>query len=378
MQVFAGDKGRDDILSNLKYAFSGKDGAIFGKGGIFGKDGFGFNSGTMSTIGAGATMLGGFISDRFGGSAVGRRLGGALSYAGTGMSIGAMIGGPWGAVIGAGIGAIAGFFLAGGQRKKDEKTRNQAMGDALGAIDKLIAQVKSTPDFADWKGVVDQGAAVKQNYLDSMSQLRDNKTRSIALKDVSRIEAKLRELETIAKAKANKTKSRADALALDVPTFADGGSISAFAGKNYQNNPLGYITGPGSARSDSILARVSNGEYIFDAKTTRNIGINQLDALRASEGRLFRYMKEPLMKFADGGAIGNSSGLGMAGGFAGISVQVKNNITVNEAAGTVTVETETTKSNGLTTEKTVSTVVEDIRRKRQDSEIVKALKELNR
>ncbi|HRH43727.1 MAG TPA: transglycosylase SLT domain-containing protein, partial [Pyrinomonadaceae bacterium] len=50
MQVFAGDKGRQDLWSNAKNFFSGK------KGGIFGEEGFGNNVGTYSAIGGFAQL----------------------------------------------------------------------------------------------------------------------------------------------------------------------------------------------------------------------------------------------------------------------------------------------------------------------------------
>jgi len=40
----------------------------------------------------------------------------------------------------------------------------------------------------------------------------------------------------------------------------------------------GYITGPGTTTSDSIPARLSNGEYVLNAKTTKAIGKRTLDA----------------------------------------------------------------------------------------------------
>lgn len=347
-------------------------GKLLGKGGIFGEKGFGNNAGTYGTIGAGAGLLGGFISNQFGGSAIGRRIGGFLSGAGAGLSIGASIGGPLGAAIGAGIGGLIGLFTSGGQRKKDEKARTQSINDALAQIEKLTAQVNSDPDFTDWKGVVDQGSAIKQSYLDSVSQLKDNKTRNIAIKDVSRIETKLRELEAIAKAKAGKTKSRAEALQLDVPTFADGGHVSDFIGKNYQNNPLGYVSGPGSSRSDSILARISNGEYILDARTVKNIGTANLDALRATQGKL-KYMREPMANYADGGAVGSVDGMNVTSGGSGISVDVNCKTVIDIAAGTATTTSEVDVTTPYGSEKTVNTVVEDITRKGEGSEIYKAL-----
>lgn len=41
----------------------------------------------------------------------------------------------------------------------------------------------------------------------------------------------------------------------------------------------GHVRGPGSGARDSIIARISNGEYIFTAKAVRRLGIPLLNAL---------------------------------------------------------------------------------------------------
>jgi len=70
--------------------------------------------------------------------------------------------------------------------------------------------------------------------------------------------------------------------------FADGGRIPAFA----DGGPSGRIRGPGSGRSDSILARVSNGEYIINAAATaRHLPL--IEAINANR----------LPAFASGGPV---------------------------------------------------------------------------
>ena len=238
-----------------------------GKGGIFGSSGFGFNSGTISGLGGIEGLAGGLL-----GGTTGSVLMGAASGIGAASSLASIlgissIGGPVGLAIGAAIGGGIALFSAlfgkNKQRKADEKTRNQAMGDAFAAIDALLAQVNNDPDIMDAASVISQGQQIRDSYVSNMSQLKDKKTCGIALRDVSRIDEKLRALETLAKAKAAKNKGRAEALNLDVPTFADGGALSDFARKNFQDRPLGYVTGPGSARSDSILARFLTGNIFW-------------------------------------------------------------------------------------------------------------------
>jgi hypothetical protein len=69
--------------------------------------------------------------------------------------------------------------------------------------------------------------------------------------------------------------------------FADGGIVPAFAGG-------GVIHGPGTGRSDSILARVSAGEGILTAETVEHYGRGIVTALNTKR----------LPKFADGGLVG--------------------------------------------------------------------------
>lgn len=54
--------------------------------------------------------------------------------------------------------------------------------------------------------------------------------------------------------------------------LADGGSV----------RPRGFVSGKGTATSDSIPARLSNGEYVLPADTVRAVGVEALDALRES------------------------------------------------------------------------------------------------
>ncbi|HGB3471677.1 TPA: phage tail length tape measure family protein [Salmonella enterica subsp. diarizonae serovar 61:l,v:z35] len=55
----------------------------------------------------------------------------------------------------------------------------------------------------------------------------------------------------------------------------------------------GYIQGPGTATSDSIPARLSNGEYVIRAAAVSHYGVDFLHALNATR----------LQKFADGGLV---------------------------------------------------------------------------
>jgi len=60
----------------------------------------------------------------------------------------------------------------------------------------------------------------------------------------------------------------------------------------------GYISGPGTGTSDSILARLSNGEYVMNAATTKR-WLPFLETINANDGRL--------PAFASGGLVGPSN-----------------------------------------------------------------------
>lgn len=63
----------------------------------------------------------------------------------------------------------------------------------------------------------------------------------------------------------------------------------------------GYVTGPGTATSDSIPARLSAGEYVLRAEAVRRVGV---DFLHTLNGGLFapRWMG-PRLAFAEGGLV---------------------------------------------------------------------------
>ena len=68
----------------------------------------------------------------------------------------------------------------------------------------------------------------------------------------------------------------------------------------------GYISGPGSGTSDSILARLSNGEFVLNAGSVRRLGIGYLRALNTfADGGLVGM---PPIRFAEGGLMGAGGG----------------------------------------------------------------------
>jgi hypothetical protein len=71
--------------------------------------------------------------------------------------------------------------------------------------------------------------------------------------------------------------------------FSNGGAVKGFASG-------GLINGPGSSTSDSILARLSKGEYIMNAATVSKFGTSFFDNINSGM----------LPKFNRGGAVGSN------------------------------------------------------------------------
>ena len=197
------------------------------------------------------------------------------------------------------------FWGRNSRRRKEEKLREKAIGDAFKGLDKLIEQVRN--DQIDGNQAIEQAETIKQQFIDSANQLKDKKTRTHALKDVARIDAKISELKT-AVASQNARRQR---LELYAPTFADGGSLSKFANDNFRHNPLGYQRGGQKlgyfpASKEYAIYNERGSEYIFDAETTRNVGTDKLDLIRHTKGQalnsmLFRW--NDVQHKADGGSL---------------------------------------------------------------------------
>lgn len=75
--------------------------------------------------------------------------------------------------------------------------------------------------------------------------------------------------------------------------------------KSYQTG--GNVRGPGTGTSDSIIARISNGEYVLPKESVDMVGLSNLEALRQA-GLQARQGLPPPPGYADGGMVGNSYG----------------------------------------------------------------------
>ena len=67
----------------------------------------------------------------------------------------------------------------------------------------------------------------------------------------------------------------------------------------------GYVTGPGTATSDSIPARLSAGEYVLRAEAVRRVGVDFLHALNGGlrSGFSAPHWSGPRLAFAEGGLV---------------------------------------------------------------------------
>ena len=94
----------------------------------------------------------------------------------------------------------------------------------------------------------------------------------------------------------------------------------------------GYITGPGTGTSDSIPARLSNGEFVIRSEAVKRYGTNFLNAV--NDGTFARiHTKVP--RFAEGGLVKeatNNVGNNMARSMGGVIGQhISNTATFNVA-----------------------------------------------
>lgn len=225
-------------------------------------------SGSLGAFGAALPLLGATLGAQLGGSSITGNILGALGGAAGGVAALGLTGGLTGllglggALTATGIGIVAAPLLLLGayflgrnkQRRADEIKRTEIINDAFKQLDNLLNDVKS--DKIDGASALSQADQIRQSYLDQVGQLKDKKTRNIAIKDVSRLDAKISELKAAATNQVER-KARLEKL---VPTFADGGMVSNFARKN--NLFSGLVPGKYDRRDDKLIA-VSGREVVL-------------------------------------------------------------------------------------------------------------------
>lgn len=65
----------------------------------------------------------------------------------------------------------------------------------------------------------------------------------------------------------------------------------------------GYVSGAGTSTSDSIPARLSNGEYVIKASAVKNLGVDFLDRLNNSSSSFKGSGRLPKFRYAEGGYV---------------------------------------------------------------------------
>lgn len=151
------------------------------------------------------------------------------------------------------IGAFA--FSRNAARRHDERSRNQSMVDSLGQLNQILAAVKS--DRMDGGQAIAAAVQVRAQYLASVGELKDKKTREIALKDVSRLDLIIGQIRT----EADRQLKRKEIDQKLVPEFNTGGVFKSdfFIPRAAR----GLFELPGTFdRQDDLVMRVSRGETV--------------------------------------------------------------------------------------------------------------------
>lgn len=331
---------------------------------------FGGAGGIGGALAAAAPLLGGVLGASVGGGSVlGQILGGTAGVLGGLLAPGipSLLSG---AASLTALGAVAlplipalligAYFLGRNKkRRKNEEIRNQLMLDAFSELDKLIKDVQS--DKVDGASALSRADEIRANYLTEAAKISDGKTRRIALADVHRIDAKI----SILRSAVSDQAQRRERLAVLVPTFAGGGPVY----------------GRGTETSDSIPAYLSKGEYVLDAKTTRNIGVRNLNLIRKDRGRTIgRALSVTAVQMAEGGpVVSGLANTNMGGGGFSLSgmtvhVHVNNNIgeePIKEIVGAYLVGPDGKQHS-------IKAVVSDMKENRRDSAVFQTMENVRR
>lgn len=189
-----------------------------------------------------------------------------------------------------------------------EQAKQQAQA-ALKVIQELAAAGENTYGFAGFIKELQQiEASADQLNVDNLSKSAEAaqaKTEQLKTELESIKNAKITPQLDAAQLAAVSTQLQAFAAQMGkeltipvrlVPGQADAEGYVMVA--NNPQKPSGYATGgavrgPGSGTSDSIMARLSNGEYVLRAAAVRQYGTNLLDKMNGLR----------LPKFADGGLV---------------------------------------------------------------------------
>lgn len=147
---------------------------------------------------------------------------------------------------------------------------------------KLADQILATPD---------KTAKLRADKRDLEQKLKDAKAELKNVPDARKaaVRANIKQLEDALK-KANAKLAEIDGttaytkVVTEYVVTGDTASKTGSHGKQLKNAKGGLIRGPGTGTSDSILSRVSNGEFVVRASSVSKYGVDMLRAI--NEGRL--------------------------------------------------------------------------------------------
>jgi hypothetical protein len=264
-------------------------------------------AGKMSGIGALATLAG---------SIIGGRVGGIMSMAGTGMSIGAMFG-PWGAAIGAGVGALVGLFMGDPKKKVDKKENmpklQKGFTDAMQQLRDLLSDRNAL--FGDPEGAVAKAMEIRGAIASGFGiEFQSKKYKKEAAKLIASrlIEAdqlikQIKEMADMARA-ANSVNTRLEA-EFATGVFADRAFIRQHADFKRRN---GLLAGGWTGR-DTLPSMLAAGEMVLNPK--------QIDRVRSNAGfDAFRGAGIP--NYASGTFVGPSTSVAPAAAAQPVTVQI--------------------------------------------------------
>lgn len=245
--VVNGNQSSGGILSSLKGMFGPQKNLLTGKTSAM--------AGKMGGIGAIASLVGGFLPGK---------LGSVVSMAGTGMSIGANFG-PWGAAIGAGIGALIGLFGGDPKKKQDKKENLPALqkgfADALAQLRSLGADrnaLFSDPDGTLAKAVELRGQ-IASGFGITFQSKKYQKQAQI------QIAAKLSEADAIISRIRNQSDEARQAFDVDKrleTSFAGGVYMDAAFLKQFKRRN-GMLAG-GWTGKDTLPSMLAQGELVLN------------------------------------------------------------------------------------------------------------------
>ncbi|MBS3914380.1 MAG: hypothetical protein KG003_07770 [Bacteroidetes bacterium] len=206
-------------------------------------------------------------------------------------------------------------------RRRDETTRDALMVDTLKQLNEIKAEMEAARPGINVKGLLDETGQISANYFTQANQLKDKKTRNIAIKDGNeRVgivppnsaypNALTNQIYALSDAAKLKEEIRAAAYERDrriLPEFASGGFIPKLATGDYFK-PNGLVPGVFD-RKDDILALISRGEMVLNPMQQQKIrAISGFDVFSYAGIPNYQQQQQPRMpKFAEGGNLSQSN-----------------------------------------------------------------------